>query len=298
MSDIWEGMYPYILDVYRNNKNFRIIDTGNNKNICVIFFSGNGIYFPNSYFKEKIIENDRYEWENISKSIIIRKKAGRLVFLRDVWKQFYITGINANCNTVEKTLDLLKQLTAGYEVITVGNSAGGYAAVLFGCLLNAKSIFSISGQFFVPARDLLKENINNSFQYYDLNSLVSKYSGTIIYIFPCRAWQDVPQNNHVEGLDNIVRVRVVSDIHGEGLLPENYQYIFFYEVKKIKSKIDEMKEYYPIDILVLTSPWYFKFKEKLSYCLKKTLKQILIKLGLFYFVKKQYYYWRGLGVDG
>lgn len=44
-------------------------------------------------------------------------------------------------------LKFLKQNTAGYRVITVGSSAGGYAAVLYGCLLNAEKVFAFNAQF-------------------------------------------------------------------------------------------------------------------------------------------------------
>ena len=50
-------------------------------------------------------------------------------------------------NTIPLLLEWLKKETRGYEVYTVGSSAGGYAAVLFGYSLNAERIISFNGQF-------------------------------------------------------------------------------------------------------------------------------------------------------
>ena len=48
--------------------NYKIIRTGSKTGRAIIFCSGNGLYFPNTEaeFTEKIINNDRYEWENLA----------------------------------------------------------------------------------------------------------------------------------------------------------------------------------------------------------------------------------------
>ena len=139
-----------VQNIYKTNPNFIIKETNRKSKICIIFFSGNGLYFPNeeAEFFDKIIKNNRYEWQNISNDKVFEKKAGKIILVRDVHKQWYVEGISEEYNSVDKTVQLLKSLTDGYEIVTVGNSAGGYAAVLFGCLLNAKKVFTISGQFF------------------------------------------------------------------------------------------------------------------------------------------------------
>ena len=78
-------------------KNYKIIHTkAKNKN-AIIFFSGNGLYFPNEekIFSETIIEKNRYEWENISDNKKIKNKYSLIIFVRDIYKQWYLNGINS-----------------------------------------------------------------------------------------------------------------------------------------------------------------------------------------------------------
>ena len=63
-------------------------------------------------------------------------------FVRDVYKQWYLKGVNAEIDSIEKLYEFLKAETEGYQIVTVGSSAGGYAAVLFGYLLNATKVLA------------------------------------------------------------------------------------------------------------------------------------------------------------
>ena len=47
--------------------NYRIVETSARTNNAIVFFSGNGLYFPNTkeVFENVILNSDRYEWENI-----------------------------------------------------------------------------------------------------------------------------------------------------------------------------------------------------------------------------------------
>lgn len=130
-------------------ENYRIIHTGSSTKKAIIFFSGNGLYFPNTEeeFTQKVIINDRYEWENLALSKLIRSYYELIIFVRDVYKQWYVTGINSQYDSADKTAEFLKGLTRGFDVTTCGNSAGGYAAVLFASLIGAERFFSFSGQF-------------------------------------------------------------------------------------------------------------------------------------------------------
>ncbi len=118
-------------------ENIKVVDLENETGLCYIFFSDNGLYNPNyrDDFEENIIKKNYFEWENICKSRKIRKIAQRIIYVRDIWKSWYVRGINRKLDTVYKLIDALKELTDGYRVITVGNSAGGYMATLAGIKL-------------------------------------------------------------------------------------------------------------------------------------------------------------------
>lgn len=154
-----------IVDTVYQGLNYKIKDKSKEnfkgKKRCIIFFSSNDLWYPNteSVFREAIIKKDRYEWENISNNSVDRE-----IYVRDIYKSWYVTGINKNVDSVDKLLTLLKKYTAGYVVTTIGISAGGYMAIIIGCLLNAEYVISFS-----PQTDLTYSEINN-------NSFLKKYS--------------------------------------------------------------------------------------------------------------------------
>ena len=84
-----------VWEVYKNNKNYKIEYNENckEKNYCAIYFCSNDIYYPNneSIFRKRIIEKNFYEWFGTRVD-----KAYKHIFVRDVFKQWYLTGININ----------------------------------------------------------------------------------------------------------------------------------------------------------------------------------------------------------
>ena len=254
---------PVVRDVYEHNANYRVRDINPRSKTCIVFFSGNGLYFPNeeAEFTEKVVRRDRYEWERIASGHTFGENTGRIIFVRDVFKQCYVEGINSTLCNVDKVGELLHELTAGFEIITVGNSAGGYAATLFGCILGAKRIVSISGQFFFPEERIRQEpllekrqNDETYSKYYDLSHLLRKYRGTLFYIHSSRAPQDIPQTRYVADLGsaNIFPIAVDSDGHGVGLFPEHYAHFLFQDAEEIKTRLVSGKTYSQISLFFRT----------------------------------------------
>ncbi len=156
-----------VRSVYNSQLNYKIeYEDTYKENICAIYFSSNDIYYPNTedIFRKRIVEKDFFEWYHT------RVKARKHIFVRDIFKQWYLEGINAEIDSPEKMLDWLKSETEGYEVITVGSSAGGYAAVFYGSLLSAKRVIVFNAQFsLVHLAD--SSSVDN-------NPLVYKYKDT------------------------------------------------------------------------------------------------------------------------
>lgn len=130
---VWEKDCNYLIDY----------SIRNHSKICTIYFSSNGIYYPNTEntFNEIVIKKNRYEWYDTRV-----KDAQKHIFVRDVFKQWYVKGINSQIDTQAKLLDFLRKETEGYDIITIGSSAGGYASALFGTLLHAKIALAFSPQ--------------------------------------------------------------------------------------------------------------------------------------------------------
>ena len=156
-----------VRSVYINQQNYKIeYNNSCKKNICAIYFSSNDIYYPNNeeIFRKRIVEKNFFEWYNT------RINARKHIFLRDIFKQWYLEGINAELDSPEKIFEWLKRETEGYEVVTVGSSAGGYSAVLYGSLLKAKKVIAFNAQFSLKA--IADESGEKS------NPLVYKYKNT------------------------------------------------------------------------------------------------------------------------
>lgn len=173
-------------------------------------------------FRLKVVENDRFEWENIAKGAGIQSKASRIIYIRDVYKNWCINGINSKINTSEKLVKMLKDLAEGRDIITVGSSAGGYMSVLYGCLLNAKAIYTFSPQ--IP---LLEYDNWHPIKYFDeykssgtvaldLREFMATYKGKLFYITPYYCPEDKAQLDLVNEMEfpSIKKFIVDENRHG------------------------------------------------------------------------------------
>lgn len=132
-----------VLSVYNNDRNILIEDGECPDGPVIIYFTSHDLYYPNNSvsFHKSVIIGNRYEWRNLK-----IPGASKHIFVRDVFKQWYLRGINAHTNTLDKLCELLKGYIDKSEVITIGSSAGGSMAVYFGALLNAKKTIAFSPQ--------------------------------------------------------------------------------------------------------------------------------------------------------
>ena len=108
---LWDSPNSLVEGIYSTD-NYEVIDYDNGK-ICYIFFSSNGLFFPDtiSQFKETIIDKNRYEWKRMATGKEIISKSGRHIFVRDIYKQWYTKGISNTVNSIDKMIPLLKALT-------------------------------------------------------------------------------------------------------------------------------------------------------------------------------------------
>lgn len=180
---------------YNNLPNYQIeINNDVKSDLCAIYFASNGIDFTcktDEDYERVMIKKNRFEWK---KNTIA--SARKHIFIRDVFKEYYVEGINKELNSCNKVYEFLKAETENMRVITVGSSSGGYAAAVFGLLLKAECIFSFTGQFNLyhmslqsnPHRDpmhnpLLYKHLHDPEynQYYDLRPLMKTSSIPIFY---------------------------------------------------------------------------------------------------------------------
>ncbi len=195
-------------------------ETCADKTICAIYFSSNDIYFPNTdeVFRKRIVEKNFYEMYHTRVN-----GAYKHIFVRDIQKQWYVGGINSRISSPELLLEFLQKETKNYSVITIGSSAGGYAAVLYGSLLSAKRVFSFNGQFEVksllktstPDIDpLLFRNVASPLaRYFDVKDLIN-LNVDIYYFSSLGSEWDIKQYNHIKGIHSVKPILFKTAHHG------------------------------------------------------------------------------------
>ena len=215
---------------YKEN-NYKVVLTGSNLKKVIIFFSSNGIYYPNTEqnFIQKMIKEDYYEWNNLAKHELINNYFAKIIFVKDIYKQWYVTGINEKINSIDRLKDFLAKETRGYEITTCGSSAGGYMALLIGALLNAERIVDSSGQhdLFLLKGNPLIDKYSNDYarsKYYKVKSFLQGREGNIYYFYPSECEYDIAQSNAV-GNAITKRFAMAGSKHGETVKTICFPYI-------------------------------------------------------------------------
>lgn len=231
-----------VIAEYYKSANYYIIDRGNKSGKYLIFFSGNGLYFPNTVecFNEKIVQRNRYEWENVIKGAKQIEQFEKIIFVRDLYKTWYVKGINDEVNSIDKLAHMLINLCKdASDVVTVGNSAGGYIATLMGLKLGASAVYNFSGQYditeYVRDNPFWKKYISLEGKIYlKLAPMIRKSDMSVFYFFPAHCEADLQQYELVKDLKNVYPFAMDEVSHGTTVLPINYQYIFTMNKAKLK----------------------------------------------------------------
>lgn len=253
---IWEE--GTIIDEYYRNDNYYCISQKSKTKKYLICFSGNGIYFPNTVevFHEIIDRKDRYEWQNIVKGSSKFREFEKIIFVRDIYKTWYVKGINEKVNTIDKLVDMLRNICCdAKEIYTLGNSAGGYIATLVGSMLKADAVYNFSGQYDItyniernPFWRAYKEICGDKYQ--NICSLIVNSGVPIFYFYPGKCENDIIQYNKVKNISNVYSFAFDEVNHGATMLPLNYQYIITMDRERLK------KECYRYQNKMINSKWF------------------------------------------
>lgn len=101
------------------------------------------------------------------------------IFIKDVNQAWYHKGVNSEIDDVYKLRSFLKSyisINSYSRIVFVGNSMGGYAAILFGSMLNVNHVLAFSPQTFI---DKL-----NRFRFQD-----KRWSNELSYVYPKNSHQ-------------------------------------------------------------------------------------------------------------
>lgn len=158
-----------------------------------------------------------YEFYNSLKSLNCDK-----IFVKDIKQSWYHKGINQDVDNIYKVKDILNDFINGKSykrVVFIGNSMGGYAAILFGLILNVNHVLAFSPQIFIDRLNRFRFNdsrwnkelsnvyINNSNQkkFYNLKSVLKK-SQSLTHIdiyYSVNSRLDSIHSTRLEGFKNV-----------------------------------------------------------------------------------------------
>lgn len=200
--DIWDKENPLLKKAYEQD-NYIIKTYNNNSPYMVVYFASNGLYYPDTEecFKKTVLEGNRFEWLNAR-----RMNAGKEIYLRDIFKTHYVLGINSRISSMYDLIEFIKKESQGYRLITVGNSAGGYAAAVVGTALQADMVFDFSGQNEIldytndPTSPIMHLQSTSAARFYDLREMWSTQEIPYVFYFYSannegdkRSWEQIEQ---------------------------------------------------------------------------------------------------------
>lgn len=229
-----ESLTELQLHIYNSSPNYEIEFTSDTKECVAIYFTSHNLFFPHNVesFRKSVIEKKHFEWKN---NRVIR--AGKHIFLRDVYKQWYASGINDKINSIEKLAEWLTQEVQGYkEVICLGSSGGGYAATLIGNLISATTIFNFNGQWSfydqierdgIVISPLIKQMIENHHEgqkYFSISKELYDNTNTYYFVSSRSQW-DKEQLQLIEHFQHTHIIRFFTSHHGIPFLKSTLPYI-------------------------------------------------------------------------
>ncbi|NDP28016.1 MAG: hypothetical protein GZ087_11405 [Flavobacterium sp.] len=230
--------------VYFESENIMIIDDQDTtSNLCVIYFSSNELYYPNtkSSFTNAILKRDKYEWSNNR-----FPDAKRHIFVRDIQKQWYIEGVSAKMNTPKLVAEHLIKLCKDYIVFTIGSSAGGFAALLFGSIIKAKRVYAFNSQLDLT---IIIKNSNAFvdpilFKYLQDDSRLKCYKIAnfmtkdikYFYFQSANSKMDIDQYNTCSEKNLLKKIEFATSNHGFPFLRHNLLYV----LRLSENELEEM----------------------------------------------------------
>ena len=289
-SFIFQIESPAVLKAF-GSKNYCIeynTEEGLDSNLCVIYFSSNEIYYPNTLksFDYSIIERDKYEWKRNR-----HPNAGKHIYIRDIRKQWYIGGINSKFDTPFKLSEFLKAETLGYKVYTIGSSAGGFAAILFGSLLKVKRVYAFNAQLnlevtmqsssaFVDPILFDKVKDDEVKTYFDLSNFITD-NVDYYYFQSCYSKMDTVQYNSISSQSKkyLRIIRFKTSNHGFPFLRINLPYILALGEKSLDDLVGKSFNLivFSFHLIGLTPTIKFLFKAIVDRYHKKRMEASLKK---------------------
>lgn len=165
----------------RKEKNFYVINTNAKTKNVLVLFSSNGLI---SKFSNQC---NTFELENILNTRKIKKKYYKIIYIRDVFFEYYLNGINEHINNLDKVVDLVKSLFCVDDIVSFcGYSSGAFAAMCISSKIqNVKYVYSFGGvielEKWLPDFDFHSRIAKESRKYLNLRKIIISNKDTKFY---------------------------------------------------------------------------------------------------------------------
>jgi predicted esterase YcpF (UPF0227 family) len=161
----------------------KLIDVGHSKDLLIVTFGGHA---------KKMGGIPPFEFLNFLKKNF--PNADKQFYI-DINACCYSKGIAGITNNVEETVEYLSNEIKEYKkVVFIGSSGGGYAAILFGSILNIHSVIS-----FIPTTIIRKTNVNP--KYKNLRPFINET--TLYHLYGDIKITDTMDCHHISHCENI-----------------------------------------------------------------------------------------------
>lgn len=151
--------------------------------------------------------------------LLVRDPAGH-------WYNAGLPGVGDTVEEIARRIEWEVGQLGGKRIITLGHSMGGYAAILFGCMLGAERAVALAPQTLLDPRLPLTPPAEVELQVPDLRPIVRDAPETAVDLIA--GWDDPQDIFHAQRIAGLPSVRVlalrgemhgfVTDLHEEGLL--------------------------------------------------------------------------------
>lgn len=153
-------------------------------------------------------------------SRVLSETPVKKLFVRDARQGWYLRGVDGVGRDVPSITQFIRteqERAAAAHLIAVGNSMGGFAALLFGCLSGANRVVVFSAQTFIAPGLLwrvgdrrwkwkrLRAIIGGEPRYFDLRPVIQAHPQTECHVHYSSTHRlDSAHAMHLEGLPNVV----------------------------------------------------------------------------------------------
>ena len=189
--------------IYKSNSVYKVLTNNPKYNLIILFTDSSNT---------KIIDID------------MTKDTTDIILFSDIYNSYYTKGLYGISNSIDTSIEYISNIIKKYKtVVFIGYHFGGYAALLYGSILNIKSVIVVRPVMVINTSYLnLDSKYNNVINFFNTNTEYYIYITTI----------DSTITNIISKYNNIqihnIDITDVNKLFNSDLIVSIYKTIFYY----------------------------------------------------------------------